>query len=117
MSHSFQPQPTTMIPILYQASKDYLEAASSTLRQFEIVSKGESTIDSDTVYRTKNTYSEQGKQIPDFLNQCKIWLQESLSRHQKDQVIEIEDNYKDLQKITRDILKIVNTLNVHRRPK
>ncbi len=108
MSKSFIQQPISMIPMIYDLSENMLESSEENLESFEEVQGRPHVLDNDIVERSIKLYTEQNEDIVYFIYQCKQWQKENLTPEQEQKVMACEANYKELRKINKRILFLMD---------
>ena len=108
MSKPFIQQPISMIPMIYDLSENMLESSQENLESFEEVQDNPHILDDDIVERSIKLYTEQNEDIAYFIGQCKQWQKETLTPKQKQKVMKCESNYKELRKINKRILFLMD---------
>ena len=100
-------QPPAMIPFFVNLSQEMLDSSKDQLINMKEV-KGKPYLLSDNeIERCLKLYREMNEDIPVFLEQCKRWLQLSITISQRKQVLKIEAITKERHDVNEQILSLV----------
>ena len=112
----FQASPlytTNKITEMLKVVHTMMESSKEQLDRIQQIQKKTYALDNILVNRSLKIYKEQNADIPEFIQQCDLWHNQSLSTIQALQVNEIKITFTEITHLNNQIIDIITQITDH----